>query len=174
MALSAKERKQKQLKREREELRLLDDSTYPYLATPFYERLESDPNWSDVTLVLELAGFEPPGFEDDRGPEAYVNSDALSPDDDPADTFPGSKGSIGRAEVMVDCLLNAAQQLAEIINRYKVDELDARKRELENSDLTDPDDRKSAFEKVAQIIKIQDELAKNVRRTLPIWKVKGL
>ena len=174
MAMSAKERKQNQLERERTQLKELDDSTLPFLRQPFFERVEEDPNWSGVTLALELCGFEPPSFEDDRGPQHFANEVALPPDEDPSETFPGFKGSIGRAEAMIDLLLEAASELANLVNRYKRDELAARRKEIEESDLSDPEERRTAIDNITQITRIEAELSKNVRQTLPIWKIKGL
>lgn len=174
MAMSARERKQKQLEREQEQLKQLDDSTYPFLQVPFFEWVQEDPNWSSVTLELELAGIQPPSFEDDGGPEVYASEDALPPDSDPAKTFPGAKGSIGRAEEMVDRFLTAAIEMAGMINRYKRYQLEQKRNELESSDLSDPETRKNAFETIGKITKIEEELGKNIRRTLPQWKVKGI
>ncbi|SDI95760.1 hypothetical protein [Alloyangia pacifica] len=84
MAMSAKERKQRHLERERELLRHLDDSTYAYLSTPFCQQVARDPNWSKVTLALELAGFEGPVIETDEGPEKFTLEDALPTDEDRA------------------------------------------------------------------------------------------
>jgi len=174
MAMSAKERKQKQLEREREQLRYLDDATYPYLAKPFHSCASMDPNWESVTLPLELAGFNAPVFETDEGPEKFALEDALPQNEDPRETFAGFRGSIGRAEVMVDMLLDAASELAQIINGYKAAELSERRAEIERSDLATPEERKIAFEAIETISKIEGQLEKNVRRTLPQWKVKGV
>lgn len=174
MALTAKERKQRQLERERAALRQLEDSTYPHLHMPFFEWLATNPNWSSVTLELELAGFEPPAFEDDLGPEAYVLEGAISTEEDLKEAFPGAKGSVGRAEEMVDRLLNSAVELAALINRYKEAELSARRKEIEDADLSAPEVRKKALGTIAQITRIEAELKKNVRRTLPQWKIRGV
>jgi hypothetical protein len=174
MAMSAKERKQKQLKREQEGLRLLPDSTYPYLATPFYQHLEMDPNWSSVTLAFDLLGIEPPDFKDDRGPEAFARQECFATDEDRTEAFNGSSGSIGRAEVIVGVLLDAASELASIINKFKLQELKQRLDEVEGTDFSDPALRKEALEAVVHIGKIKDELSKNVRKTLPLWQVKGV
>lgn len=57
MALTAKQRKQNQLAREREAQRVMPDSTYEFLHVPFHEIAENDPIWSNVTLRLELIGM---------------------------------------------------------------------------------------------------------------------
>ena len=174
MALSAKERKQAQLKRQRDTLIRKTDATYPYLATPFFERLERDGNWSSVEMCFDLLGIDPPMFDDDRGPEEFASDACFSTDEDRVEAFQCSKNSIGRAEVMVDMLLDAAMELSHIINRYKQDELRKRREELEMSDLSEPNRRGQALEAAAEIAKLQDELQKNVRRVFPTWRVKLL
>lgn len=174
MALSAKERKQAQLERERQALARKTDATYPYLQTPFFERLENDGNWSSVENCFELLGIDPPVFDDDRGPEDFANDACFSTDEDRVEAFQCSKNSIGRAEVMVDMLLDAAMELSHIVNRYKQDELRKRRDELEKSDLSEPNRQGEALEAAAEIAKLQDELQKNVRRTFPTWRVKLL
>lgn len=172
MALSAKERKQAQLERERQALTRKMDATYPHLKTPFFKHLEKDGNWSSVELCFDLLGIDPPVFDDDRGPEDFASDACFSTDEDRVEAFQSSENSIGRAEVMVDMLLDAAMELSHIINRYKQDELRKRRDELEKSDLSEPNRRGEALEAAAQIAKLQDELQKNVRRTFPVWRVK--
>lgn len=172
MALSAKERKQAQLARQRQAQARKVDATYPYLKTPFFQRLENDGNWSSVELCFDLLGIDPPVFEDDRGPEDFASEACFSTDEDRVEAFQSSEKSIGRAEVMVDMLLDAAMELSHIINRYKQDELRKRRDELEGSDLSEPNRRGDALEAAAEIAKLQEELQKNVRRTFPVWRVK--
>ena len=174
MALSAKERKQAQIERERALLAKKPDATYPYLRVPFFERLDADANWSSVEMCFDLLGIDPPIFEDDRGPEDFANDACFSTDEDKVEAFQSSKGSVGRAEVMVDMLIDAATELSHIINRYKQDELRQRREELEKSDLSEPDRRGEALEAAAEIAKLQDALQKNMRRTFPVWRVKHL
>jgi len=174
MALSAKERKQKQLEREQQASNKTPDATYPYLETPFFEHLEDDGNWSSVELCFDLMGLDPPIFEDDRGPEDVASDDCFSTDEDRVEAFKSSANSIGRAEVMVDLLLDAAVELSDIINKFKSAELQRRRDELAQSDMSNPDERSNALESSAQLAKLQDELKKNVRRTFPTWRVKVL
>ena len=153
MAMSPKERKQKQLEREREEQKVLPDSTYPYLRTPLHEHPVFDANISSVDLVFELMGIDPPVFEDDRGPAEFAHDACFSTDDDKEATFAGRKGAVGRAECMIHFLLDATMELSEIINRYKLNELDDRLKEIDAMDLSDPGERKRALEAVVQIEK---------------------
>jgi hypothetical protein len=174
MALSAKQRKQNQLARERDELRVLPDSTYEFLKAPFHEYVESDPNWSNVTLPFDLIGMEPPAFEDGRDPGEFAAVACFRTDADRDDAFQGYIGSIGRAEVMVGCLLDAAVELAGIIQTYKKKAIAVRRNEIEGADLSDPDIRREALEEITRLARIEEILSKNVRRTLPQWEVKGL
>lgn len=174
MALTAKERKQKQLEREQEQLRVQPDSTYEFLDTPFHQFVEESPNWSSIDLLFDLMGLEPPTFEDDRGPDAFAADDCFSTDEDRNDTFRGYAGSIGRAELMVDFLQDAAIELASEINRYKKRALKARRAEIEAADLSDPEKRREALDAITRISRIEEVLDKNVRRTLTQWKVKGI
>lgn len=174
MAMSAKERKQMQIERERQELARKIDATYPYLKTPFFEHLEQNDNWSSVELCLELLGIDPPMFEDDRGPEDFAADECFSTAEDRIEAFKCSENSIGRAEVMVDMMLDAAVELSNIINRFKQGELQKRREEFEQSDLSEPNRRVEALEAAAEIARLKEELQKKVRRTLPVWRVKLL
>ncbi len=172
MALSAKERKQKQLEKERQELARKTDATYPFINTPFFQHLERDGNWSSVELCFELLGMDPPVFEDDRGPADFAAEECFSTDEERIEAFQCSEKSIGRAEVMVDMMLDAATELSSIINQFKQDELQNRREELEKSDLSEPNRRSEALEAAADIARLQEALRKNVRRTFPAWRIK--
>ncbi len=174
MALSAKKRKQKQIERERQTLARQKDATYRFLKTPFYKHLENDGNWSSVELCFDLLGIEPPIFEDDRGPADFASRECFSTDEDRIEAFQSSEKSIGRAEVMVDVLLDAAMELSGIINTYKTHELQKRRDELERSDLSEPARRSEALATSAELARLQNELDKNVRRTFKTWRVKLL
>lgn len=173
MALSAAERKRRQMEREDLARRRRPDSSYEYLSTPFHIHLEDDPNWNSVNLMFELMGIAPPEFDDDRGPTEAASPDALP---DPAHTeengFEGFEKSIGRAEVMVDLLISAAVELSSIINHFKQDELNKYLAQLETRDLSDQAERAQALKDAVRIAAIQDDLSKNVRWTFPQWKVK--
>lgn len=174
MALSARERKQKQVEKERRALARKMDATYPYLQTPFFEHLEHNGNWSSVEVCFALLGIDPPVFEDDRGPAEFADEACFSTEEDRIDTFQGSENSIGRAEVMVGVLIDAASEMSEIINQFKRIELQKRREELEQSDLSDPVKRNEALKSAAEIARLQEELQKNVRHTFRTWRVKIL
>lgn len=173
MAMSNAEKKRAQRARQEAELNAMEDSSYPFLKEPFFqwlERTEGRGDWTAAEMDLNLASLDMPEFEDDGGPRPFDDAfgDALE------EYYQGYKGSIGRAEAMVDNLIGAASCIALVINHYKKDELNARKDELENADLADPEDRKRAFEEVVRIEKMLDRLSKTRRITFQEWSLKGV
>ena len=142
--------------------------------TPFFEFFPVDEQTgSQYVQSLELAGVEPLLFQDDSGPEMATLDDLSDPleDDGFSNPFGDSKGnSLGKAEVLVACLLDAASDLASWINDYKKSEIKARIAEIEAADLPDPAVRRDAFAKVAELTNMLAELDKTIRWPLPVWK----
>lgn len=136
--------------------------------SPFHKFFDDQGYDLDFELPLALAGIEPPRFEDDRGPEAFVLADETVGVDDP---FSGATGSLGRAEIMVGCLIDAAISLAKKVNEYKQKEINTRLAEIEASDLSEPAAKKAALHSAARLHKMLDQLDKQVRWTFPQWKV---
>ncbi len=144
-----------------------EDSTYPYLKETFSEYLKQGSNYSSVDEVLALAGIEAPCIDDERDPKEFIINEA-SDEDDP---FPGAKGAVGRAEVLMGCLISAAAELSLTINDYKRQEIKARLAELEsleNADLA------TAMQDAVKLNKILDQLNKQVRWPFSQWKVTGV
>lgn len=129
---------------------------------PFHEFMADF--WNDVTTHLEWAGIkEIPDFIADGDTDPEWNAETDGP----------YRGALGRAERMVGQYLDAASTLAGYINRYKLNEIDSRIAELEAADLSHPDARKQALAESVRLTKYRDQLQKQVRWTLPQWKVKG-
>lgn len=170
MALSNAEKVRRYRERQKEKEKVASLTLDDVFRAPFYKFFQDSPNRSNVDLPLELVGINPPDFEDDRGPEAFAFKDATAGLDDP---FDGAAGSKGRAEIMVGCLIDAAVELAEIINAYKRREIEARLAEIEASDLSEPGSKKAALQDAARLTKMLDQLDKQVRWTFPQWKVTG-
>ncbi|MBB3566088.1 hypothetical protein [Rhizobium sp. BK491] len=129
---------------------------------PFHEFMGDF--WNDVTTYLEWSGVK-------EIPD-YVADGDTDPDWNPETDGP-NRGALGRAERMVGLYLDAASTLADYINRYKVQEINARLAELEVADLSDTQARKQAVADIVRLTKFRDQLSKQVRWTLPQWKVKG-
>lgn len=163
MALSNAERQRRHYERRKAAAKVTSDAnelTRPFLGQPFYAFVESDSNWDQVEIPLRLAGIEPPSFDSDSGPIFAPGLEGL-------DLPMHLTDSVGRAELMVECLLDAASALAASINRYKRAELT---KALANS--------RSAGGKAAGLADtdrlegLLQRLDKRVRWTLPEWKVK--
>lgn len=138
--------------------------------TPFFEFFPFDEQASSqYCQSLELAGIEPQFFKDDSGPEVTTLDDLSDERLDPFGELKGS--SLGKAEVLIWCLINAAHGLAVWVNAYKKSEIKARIAEIEASDLSDPEAKQQAFGEVAKLMKLLEQLDKQVRWSFPTWKV---
>ena len=146
---------------------IIEEGTHAYLKEPFFEDPVLEANYSNVTLALELIGIEAPTFEDDSSPSEHALDEAIAGVENP---FPGAQGSIGRAEVMIDCLLDAASEMAAIVNAYKRRELQKRISEIYNDDTLN---KSETVEVVSVLNGKLNQLTKQVRRPFPRWRVTG-
>ncbi len=134
---------------------------------PFFQHLPEDYDYSSgFADAFELMGIETPKFDDDSGPESF-SLDAGAED---AGIFKETPGSLGRAEIMVGCLISAALDLSQMVNDYKRSEIKARMAEIEASDLSETEAKKAALKEAARLQKMLDQLDKQVRWTFPQWK----
>lgn len=136
--------------------------------TPFFEFFPVGAQvGSQYCQSLELAGVTPPLFEDDTGPET-ITLDDLGGDD----TFfgEGRGSSLGKAEVLIGCLLSSAAGLASWVNDFKRTEIQLRIAEIKASDLSDPDVRQAAFDQVARLTRMLEAFEKEIRWPLPAWR----
>lgn len=155
--------KREQRKRKAEAAKQAGDPTDAIAKVKFHEYL-TDSDWGEVSIYLEWAGINPnaiPSFDTDDDPNHNPETDGPL------------RGSIGRAERMVGCLMDAASLLATEINAYKRKEIDARIHEIETGDLSDPKARKQALADIVRLKKMLDQLNRQVRWTFPQWKVTG-
>lgn len=143
---------------------------------PFFERMQGDPNLSDFEFCFDLVGIDPPEFVDDSGPKsksgimehAFVNRS--SDDEDPP--YGGATDSLGRAEIMVGGFLDAAITLASMINRHKKEELARREKEVMAAMIDSPQDAPGLADMLIKIRTARSALDKEVRWSLPVWKVE--
>ncbi|MDX0834004.1 hypothetical protein GOD82_29755 [Sinorhizobium medicae] len=164
MAKTAAEYQRAYRERKAEQAKLAGDPTDKIADQRFFEYLPDDGNYEEVLNYLEWTGIDReklPRFDNDDDPEH-----------DPENDGP-YRGSIGRAERMVGMLLDAASELAAIINRYKRKEISDQIQEIETCDLSDPDARRQALADIVRLQKMLDQLDKQVRWSLPQWKVTG-
>lgn len=138
--------------------------------TPFFETLPGDFSYSsDFSDNCELIGIPTPEFVDDRGTEFFTHYSPQSS----AEMIEHGLRSLGRAEMMISGLVEAAVDLAHRVNSYKRAEIKARLAEIEASDLLDPTIKKAALQDATRLNKMLDQLDKQIRITFPQWKVAG-
>jgi len=166
MALNPAEKQRAYRERQKEKERQASLAVRDIYKRPFFEILEHDSALLEQTL--SIAGIEAPSFEDDSGPEGFVINNATAGADDIFLT--NAKGSLGRAEVIIECLIDAAADLAYYVNRHKRSEIKERIAEIEASDLGEPEVKKAAFKEVTRLNKMLDQLSKQIRWTFPQWK----
>lgn len=173
MALTPAEKQKAYRERKKAEKRAAKESTAPHLKRPLSALWNESAGFTDFEQALQLAGIAPPSFEDERNPEdETLEPDAIGLDQYGVDEIFGNrKGAIGRAEVIIGSLIDAASELASIVNRYKRAEIEARLAELENSAETDV---ATAIEQAVRLNKMLDQLNKQVRRSFPQWEVTSV
>ena len=168
MAKSNAERLREFKARKKEQEKVASLTLDDVFKRPFFETLPEDFHVSsDFEDPLAFAGIPVPEFKDDRGLEAFTHYG------DTADFIAPNRGSLGRAEVMITALVEAAVALAEEVNHYKRQEVNARLAEIEAADLSAPEVKKAALQEAARLNKMLDQLDKQVRWTFPQWKVTG-
>ena len=138
---------------------------------PFFEALEENDNASNVDISLDLAGIKPMEFLDDSGPRSFTGQIEQGAAENGEEPYQGAQNSLNRAEIMVGCLIDAAAELAGIINSYKRKEITQRITEIENSDMADPVTRKAALAQIVRLNKVMEQLDKQVRWTFKQWKI---
>ncbi|NOE24828.1 hypothetical protein [Ruegeria sp. HKCCD6157] len=173
MPLTPAEKQKAYRERKKARQKAAQEGTAPYLETPFSELWNESAGFTDFEQALQLAGIEPPSFEDERNPEdVTLEAEAIGIDQYGVDAIYGNrKGAIGRAEVIIGSLIDAAVELSSIVNRYKRTEIETRLAELENSDETDV---ATAMEQAVKLNKLLDQLNKQVRRSFPQWEVTSV
>lgn len=159
-------RERRREKEDREKIKGGDNGA-PFYRKPFSDFAQTDANLGEVDQYLALAGLELPAFDDERDPEAFVIDRPAFGEES---LFGEAKGALGRAEVTIGCLIDAAATLADAVNRYKRKEIQHRLAELEQSvDV----DRATAMQEAVRLNKILDQLSKQVRMPFPQWKAVG-
>ncbi len=171
-----KQKRYRDRQRQKEEQASKEASTSNVFRKPFWQAWNEDLTAyaNDFGYYFDEMGLaeHTPQFDTDEGPEAF--SEEVYPKEWLADIFPDlSHGSLRRAEAMVGSLFQAADMLATAVNNYKRREIKARMDEIEASDLSAPEAKKAALKEATRLQKMLDQLDKQVRYTLPQWKVTG-
>jgi len=170
MAKTNAERLREFKARKKEQEKVASVTLHGVFEAPFFEYFGDNPFVSEFQMSLDIAGIPMPEFEDDRGPRPFALDGVLDVD---APEYSDEVRSLGRAEVMLGAMIDAARCLADMLNDYKRQEIKARLAEIEASDLSKPEAKKAALKEAARLNKMLDQLDKQVRHTFPQWKVTG-
>lgn len=173
MAKTAIERKRLQLARERERARSQLDLVYGLPRPALGEWLDDR---TDETELQQLAicydgmGRDAPDFGPDTDPKSRTGHFDYPKTEDGS---PSHRGSLGRAELEVELLLDAAATLAKLLNSYKRQVIQDRIAQIENEDLQDPQIRRQRLAEVVTLNKALDRLDKSVRTDVKQWQLRG-
>lgn len=168
MALSPADKQRRYRERKKEAARVAPDTASDLFRSPFSEFM-TDGQWTAVTFAMGLCGIEFSPFEDETsGKEIAARFDGWGAKEGNYNQF---EGAIGRAELMIPNLIDAAIALSRNVNEYKKQEIANRTNEIETSDLSDPTVRKRALDDIVRLKKILDQLDKRVRVDFAQWKV---
>lgn len=170
MAMTAAERKRRQVERERAASEAMPDAAYGMdLDPPFPDFFGEHRSLSELEFSLDVCGYPLPEFEE--GEQRSYNGDLER--DPELSPYTGFEGALGRAEVIVSNLSDAAVTLAQMINDYKRMQITRRLSQIDAMDLSDPDVRKKAMEEMVSLNRLLERLNKQVRFNLPQWKLRG-
>lgn len=112
--------------------------------------------------TLASVGFDLPDFAKDHDPEWHDFGGWSAPD----------RGSLGKAERMVGAFIDCARSLAEIINAFKLREIEAARNGIAERDLSTPEAKREALADGARLDRIERRLRREVRQSFPAIEVK--
>lgn len=144
------------------------EGSHWYITSDFQTFLNDHPDSDEFKLPLDLMGLEAPEFVDGE-PKTATNLSFDLEDKNDAQFYK----AMGRADIFVGLLIESTTALARFVNEFKLKEIDSRIEEIEASELTDPTAKKQALKDIVRLNKMRDQLSKQVRITLPQWKVTG-
>jgi hypothetical protein len=159
-----RERQKAQVEAER--LRPAADVLRQYAGEPFFAFVQRSANMDGFEIPLHLANIVPPTFDDDSPAVFPVDLDGLALPEN-------ATNSLGRAELIISCLLDAAGALAGEVQAYKLDQLAAEEARLNQAaETADAEGRRKIVADLLRLEKLRNKLNSNVRWTLPQWQVK--
>ncbi len=173
MAMTAAERKRLQVERDRAQARKQADLTYALPRPAFGAWLDQTFDGAELQhLDICYDGMNriAPNFSVDRDPVSATGAFVFPTDDKGEISF---VGSLGRAELEVELLLEAAKTLATMVNAYKRRVLADRLHQIETEELNDPETRRARMNEVVMLTKALERLDKSVRTEVPQWQLRG-
>lgn len=173
MAMSPAERKRLQVKRERDNARMQLDLTYSLPRKPLGAWLSEGSaaeNLQHLNICYDGMNRQAPDFDQDTDPVSASGDFEFPMTGEGALSY---RGALGRAELEVDLLIEAAKTLASMINAYKRDIITDRLEQIETHELSDPDTRSEKIKEVIGLTKALERLEKSVRADIPQWLIRG-
>lgn len=175
MALTQAEKSQRWRERQKAQKeaaeRLAQEKFDALFSSSFHEFFNDHGDLSTFDIAFDLMGVPAPQFKDNADPVSRSGEDQI--EGGYGDEEAPYRGSLGRAELMMECLKDATVTLSGIINQYKREQITARLNEIEQADLADPATRKAGMDEVVRLNKLLEQLSKPVRWNFPQWKLKA-
>lgn len=173
MAMSAAERKRLQIERERDRARKQMDLVYelprPDFGAWLNERFEGT-ELQHLDICFDGMNLMAPDFSAEGDPVSATGH-FVYPTTEAGE--PSYRGALGRAELEVELLLEAAKTLATMINAYKRRVIKDRLHQIETEELADPETRRARMSEVVTLTKALERLDKSVRTDVPQWQLRG-
>lgn len=172
MALSAAERKRLQIEREKAHARRQLDLTYALPRPDFGAWLAENAGeeMQHLTMCYDGMNRTAPDFSADTDPVSLTGHFVYPATEDGT---PSYRGALGRAELELDLLLEAAKTLAAAVNAYKRKVIADRIATIEAEDLSDPETRRQRLAEIVFLNKALERLDKSVRTDVPQWQLRG-
>jgi hypothetical protein len=175
MALSNQEKQRRYRERQREkrlaEMKAADQSFADNVnRTPFFQTYNDHGESGTLHIAFDAMGMATPEFSDDSGPKSYEG--ILEDRDDGDDPYGGARGSLGRAEIMISCLLDAAITLAIMVQSHKLEEIEARIKDAERDLVRDPGSASKIATQLAALARMREDLQTTTRWSLPNWRTR--
>lgn len=173
MALSAAERKRQQVERERARAKGKEDLTYALPRTPlgaWLDENQGESGLTDLNICYDGMNRHAPNFHDETDPVSLTGDFGFPITEAGTPSF---RGALGRAELEVELLIEAAKTLATMINAYKRDILSNRVRVIEDSELDDRTNRAEKLREIMELNKALERLDKSIRVEVPQWQLRG-
>ncbi len=137
----------------------------------FHEFFNDHGDNTTFHVAFDAMGMDAPEFTDNADPKSLSGEiENIERGDNP---YLGYTGSLGRAESMIEQLIDATVSLSGIVNDFKREQITERLTEIEKGPLADPATRKAVMGEVVRLNKLLEQLSKPVRWNFPQWKLRG-
>ena len=173
MALTAAERKRLQIQRERARATKQADLVYDLPRVQLGDWLEqNDQDGAIQHLHICYDGMNrlPPDFTEETDPTSKTGA-FVFPTNEGGE--PSYRGSLGRAELEVELLVEAAKTLAQLLNDYKRSVVMERIAQIETLELDDVASRGALLSEIVMLNKALERLDRSVRADIPQWQLRG-